>query len=94
MKGYRWGRKKLIKHARVASLKAGAHAYIDRRKKKRNMRGLWNIKIGAFATEHNLSYSKLINLFKKNKIELDRKILADLAVNNKEVFAKIIESVK
>jgi large subunit ribosomal protein L20 len=94
VKGYRWGRKNLIKAAKTAVLKAGVHAYVDRRKKKRVMRALWQIRINAFAREYNLSYSKLIESFKKNKIELDRKILADLAVNNKEILSKIIEEVK
>lgn len=93
-KGYRWGRKNLIKAAKTAVLKAGVHAYVDRKKKKRTARALWHIKINAFAREHGLSYSKLINLLKKNKIELDRKILADFAVNNKNVLSKIIEEIK
>ncbi len=93
-KGYRWGRKNKIKQAKEAVVKAGAHAYRDRRKKKSNARGLWHIKIGAFAREHELSYSRFMNLMKTNKIELDRKILADLAVNHKKVLAKIIEEIK
>ncbi len=93
-KGYRWGRKKLIKQAKEAVVKAGAHAYVDRKKKKRTKRALWQIKIGAFVREQGLSYSKFINLLKVNKIELDRKVLADLAVNNKKVFIKIIEELK
>lgn len=94
VKGYKWGRKKLIRHAKTAINKAGAHAYMDRKKKKRNSRALWQIKINAFVREYGLSYSKFINSLKKNNIEIDRKILADLAVNNKEVLAKIIEQVK
>lgn len=94
VKGYKWGRKNLIKQAKTAVLKAGAHAFTDRRKKKRNARALWQIKISAFAKEQDLSYSRLIALLKKNNIELDRKILADLAVNNKKVLAKIIEEIK
>lgn len=93
-KGYKWGRKNLIRLASTASTLAGAHAYKDRRLKKRNMRGLWQIKINAFARENGLSYSKLINQLKKNKVELDRKILADLATNNKKVLKSIIEEVK
>ncbi len=93
VKGYKWGRKNLIRLAKTAVLKAGVHAYRDRKKKKRVMRGLHNIKINAFAREHNLTYSKFINLLKKKNIELDRKILADLAVNHKEILTKIIERV-
>lgn len=90
VKGYKWGRKKLIKLAKTARTKAGAHSYVDRRKKKRTTRGLWQIKINAFVREHDLSYSRFIGILKANKIEVDRKILADLAVNNKEVLAAMI----
>jgi len=94
VKGYKWGRKNKIKQAKEAVVKAGVHAFVDRRKKKRTTRNLWQIKISAFVRENGLSYSKFINLLKQNKIELDRKILADLAVNNKTVLKKIIEQVK
>ena len=93
-KGYKWGRKKLIKAAHTAVLKAGQHAFADRRKKKSNFRQLWQIKINAFAREHNLSYSRLIHLLKKKNVTLDRKILADLAVNNKQVLANLIQRLK
>lgn len=93
VKGYKWGRKKLIKLAKTAQTKAGAHAFMDRRKKKRTNRGLWQIKINAFVREQGLSYSRFIDALKKNNIELDRKVLADLAVNNKKVLAKIVEEV-
>lgn len=91
VKGYKWGRKKTIKLARPAMLKAGAYAYRDRKNKKRDFRRLWQIKINAAVREHDLTYSKFINLLKKNKIELDRKILADLAENNPKVFEKIVK---
>ncbi len=94
VKGYKWGRKNLIRLAKTAATKAGAHSYIDRKKKKRTSRGLWQIKINAFVREHDLSYSNFINKLKTGKIELDRKILADLAVNNKKVLTKIIEEIK
>ena len=93
VKGFKWGRKNLIRLAKTAVLKAGVHAYRDRKKKKRVMRGLHNIKINAFVREHGLTYSKFINLLKNKNIELDRKILADLAENNKEILAKIIGQV-
>ena len=93
VKGYKWGRKKLIKLAKTAQTKAGAHAFMDRRKKKRTNRGLWQIKINAFVREQGLSYSRFIDALKKNNIELDRKVLADLAVNNKKVLTKIVEEV-
>jgi len=94
VKGYKWGRKKLIKLAKTARTKAGAHAYVDRRKKKRTTRGLWQIKINAFVREHGLSYSRFIGLLKVNNIAVDRKILADLAVNNKDVLTALISKLK
>ena len=90
VKGYKWGRKNLVKLAKTARTKAGAHAYTDRRKKKRTMRSLWQIKINAFVREQGLSYSRFMNMLKTNNIEVDRKILADLAVNNKEVLTALI----
>jgi large subunit ribosomal protein L20 len=93
-KGYKWGRKNLIKRAKEAVVKAGAHSFVDRRKKKRTRRGLWQIKISAFVKEEGLSYSKFINLLKKKDIVLDRKVMADLAENNKEVMKAIIQAVK
>ncbi|NIA18374.1 MAG: 50S ribosomal protein L20 [Actinobacteria bacterium] len=94
VKGFRGGRKKLIRVAKTAAVKAGAHAYVDRKKKKRTTRALWQIKINAFTREHDLSYSKFIKLLKDKKIDIDRKVLADLAVNNKKILAKIIEEIK
>ena len=94
VKGYKWGRKNLIKQAKEAVVKAGAHAKVDRKKRKRTNRSLWQIKIGAFVKERGLSYSRFIHLLKKNKIEIDRKILADLAVNNKKVLDSVINEVK
>lgn len=94
VKGYKWGRKNLIKLAKTARTKAGAHAYRDRRKKKRDMRALWLMKINAFVREHDFSYSKFMDALKKANISLDRKILADLAVNNKKVLVGVIASLK
>ena len=93
-KGYKWGRKSSIKLGKTAVTKAGAHAYRDRKKKKRNARGLWQIKISALAKSEGLSYSKLIAKLKSHQIELDRKILADLAVNHQAIFKQIIQSLK
>ncbi len=94
VKGYKWGRKNLIRLAKTASTKAGAHAYRDRRKKKRSMRALWQIKINAFVREHDFSYSKFTHALKQANISLDRKILADLSVNNKKILAKIVTDLK
>ena len=93
-KGYKWGRKSKIKLAKTAVKKAGANALADRRKKKGVMRKLWQTKLNAAVRQHNLSYSKFINLLKKNKIELDRKVLADLAENNPKVFEAIVKLLK
>ncbi len=93
-KGYRWGRKKLIKLAKTAVKKAGVYAYRDRKNKKRVARRLWQIKINAAVREFGLSYSKFINGLKKAKIDLDRKILANLAEEKPEIFKKIIDKVK
>jgi len=93
-KGYRGGRKNKIKLARTAIKKAGVYAYRDRRNKKRTMRRLWQIKINAACRENKLTYSKFIDRLKKNKIEIDRKILAQLAEHYPEIFVKIIEKVR
>lgn len=91
-KGFKWGRKSKIKLAKTATTKAGAKAYIGRKQKKRAKRALWQIQLNAAVRQHGLSYSKFIDLLKKNKIELDRKILADIANNNPEIFKKIVDS--
>jgi large subunit ribosomal protein L20 len=93
-KGFRHGRKNLIKQAKEAILKAGTNAYRDRKAKKREFRRLWIVKINAGLKEFKLSYSKFIKALKDKKVELDRKILADLAENNPEEFKKIVEKVK
>lgn len=93
-KGYRWGRKKMIRLARVAVLHAGVHAYKSRKQKKRTNRNLWNIQINAATRELGMSYSVFIGKLKKKKIELDRKVLAEIAQKHPKVFAKIVEAVK
>ncbi|HTX87046.1 MAG TPA: 50S ribosomal protein L20 [Candidatus Nanoarchaeia archaeon] len=93
-KGYKWNRKNTIRTGATAVVKAGVHAFTDRRKKKRTARYLWQIKIGIAAKELGISYSRLMGALHANKIDLDRKVLADLAENNKEIFAKIVASVK
>jgi large subunit ribosomal protein L20 len=93
-KGYMWGRKNKYRLAKDALRHAWAHAYKDRRGKKRENRCLWNAQINAACRAQGITYSRFINGLKKNKIELDRKILADLAQNNPEIFSKIINSVK
>lgn len=93
-KGFHWGNKNLIKRAKETLNKAGAHAYRDRRNKKREFRALWNIKINAGLRELGMTYSKFIFALKNNKVEIDRKMLAELAEHEPEVFKKIVEEVK
>jgi large subunit ribosomal protein L20 len=93
-KGFRHGRKSKERQAKDALLHAGAYAFAHRRDKKSHNRKLWNIKINAGSRDTGMSYSKLIGSLKKNKIELDRKILADLAENHPKAFAKIVSSLK
>lgn len=90
-KGFKWGRKSKERAANEALLHAGVHSFQDRRKKKRVMRKLWQIKINAGVRQNGLSYSRFIDKLKKANIALDRKILSGLAENNPKVFAKIIE---
>lgn len=94
VKGYRWGRKNLIKLAKTAAKKAGAYAYRDRKNKKREMRQLWQIKINAACRENNTTYSEFMGQLKKSKVELDRKILAQLAEKYPLVFKQITEFIK
>ncbi|MAF25785.1 50S ribosomal protein L20 [bacterium] len=90
-KGYRWGRKNIPRLAKVAVKKAGAHAYAHRRTKKRSARSLWQIKINAAVREHGLTYSKFIAGLKIAKIELDRKVLSQIAEQYPKVFAEIVK---
>ncbi len=94
VKGYRFGRSTKEREAKVAILKAGVHAFAHRRDKKNDFRRLWNIRIGAGLKEYGLSYSKFIDLLKKKNIGLNRKMLAELAGNEPEVFKKIVETAK
>ena len=91
-KGFMWTRKSKYRQAKEALLHACSFQFADRRKKKRDFRRLWQVRIGAAARENNISYSQLINHLKKTKIELDRKILSDLAQHEPEVFKKIVET--
>ena len=93
-KGFKWGRKSKYKLAKDALKHAWTHAYRDRRRKKRDFRQLWQIKINAACRQEGLTYSQFINKLKKAKIELDRKILAHLAEKKPAIFKKIVEKVK
>lgn len=91
-KGMKWGRKSRITLAKVAATKSGVNAYRDRRLKKRDNRALQQVRINAAARLHGTSYSKLIASLKQRKIELDRKVLSELAAKYPEVFAKLIKA--
>lgn len=93
-KGFRWGRKTKYRAAKEALYHAWEYAYRDRKVKKRDFRRLWQIQINAACRQLGISYSKFIAGLKKNKIELDRKILSQLAKNQPEIFEKIVEKVK
>jgi large subunit ribosomal protein L20 len=93
-KGYYGARSRTFKVAKQAVIKAGQYAYRDRRQRKRQFRSLWIIRINAAARHHGLSYSRFIAGLKKAAIEVDRRVLADLAMNEKEVFAVLAEQAK
>ncbi|MCB1192189.1 MAG: 50S ribosomal protein L20 [Leptospiraceae bacterium] len=93
-KGFRGGRSKLFRTAKSAVMKAGQWAYRDRRARKRDFRALWIARISAAARECGVSYSKLMNALKKVEIGLNRKVLADLAYHNKDVFQAVVEKAK
>ena len=93
-KGHYNARRKNIKAAKQSMMKAGQYAYRDRRDHKRNMRGLWIARINAAARLAGLSYSRFMNGLKKANIDLDRKVLADIAVFDKAGFAALAEKAK
>lgn len=93
-KGYWGSRSKLVRVANQAVMKSQKYAYIGRRLRKRDMRTLWIARINAACRINGLSYSKFINGLKVNNITLNRKILADMAVNDKVAFANLVAQVK
>ena len=93
-KGYRGRRKNVFRVATQAVTKAGQYAYRDRKQRKRQFRALWIIRINAAARECGLSYSQFMNGLKKSAIEIDRKVLADIAVFDKAGFGVLAEKAK
>ena len=93
-KGYRGRRKNVYRIAKEAVMKAGQYAYRDRRQRKRQFRALWIARINAGARELGMNYSNLMNGLKKAAIEVDRKVLADLAVFDKPAFAALANQAK
>src|SRR3989338_1509026 len=93
-KGYRGGRGKLVREAKSASLHAGEYAFAGRKNRKRDFRRLWITRINEAVRSQGLSYSVFVNKLKAANIELDRKILSQLIVENPETFANLIDEVK
>ena len=93
-KGYRGRRKNVYRVAKQAVMKAGQYAYRDRRTRKRVFRALWIARINAGARSHGVTYSRFIAGLKKAAIEIDRKVLAELAVNDPAAFGSIVDKVK
>ena len=93
VKGYRFGRSTKERQAREAIAHAGAHAFSHRKDKKGDFRRLWQIQISSAVKPLGLSYSRFIDALNKNKIKIDRKILANLAENNKETFSDIVKKI-
>jgi large subunit ribosomal protein L20 len=93
-KGYRGARSRTFKTANQAVMKAGQYAYRDRRQRKRQFRALWIARINAAARENGLSYSRFINGLMRAEIDVDRKVLADLAVHDSKAFTALAEQAK
>ncbi len=93
-KGFRWGRKSKYKLAKDAIKHAWKWSYRDRKTKKRVFRRLWQIHINATCRNQGITYSRFIEALKKNKIEVDRKILSQLTISNPEIFQKIVEEIR
>ena len=93
-KGYYGARSRVFRVAKQAVIKAGQYAYRDRRVRKRQFRALWIARINAAARINGMSYSRFIAGLKKANIEIDRKVLADIAVHEKAAFAAIVEKAK
>jgi large subunit ribosomal protein L20 len=93
-KGFRGGRSKLWKEAVIAVHHAWRFSFVDRRKRKRDFRSLWIIRINAAARSAGMSYSRFVGAMKRASIALDRKILADLAVSDPVAFGKVVEAAK
>lgn len=93
-KGFKHARRKRIKVAKESLLHQGQYAYIGRKQKRRNLRKLWIMRLNAAARKNGMKYSEFINKLKRAKIEIDRKILSDIAVKEPYVFKKIVDEIK
>ena len=93
-KGYQGARSRVFRVAKQAVTKAGQYAYRDRRQRKRQFRALWIVRINAGAREFGMSYSRFMDGLKRANIEIDRKVLADLAVSDRQAFGQLVEQAK
>ena len=93
-KGFKWGRKSKERAAKEALLHAWSHAFVGRKEKKRDFRRLWQVKIKAATELFNLKYNQFVFGLKKNQINLNRKVLAELAENQPEIFQAVVEEAK
>ena len=93
-KGYRGRRKNVFRIAKQAVMRAGQYAYRDRRNKKRVFRALWITRINAAVRQYDVTYSVFMNGMKKSGVELDRKVLSDMAINDKPAFAALVARIK
>ena len=93
-KGYRGRRKNVFRIAKQAVMRAGQYAYRDRRNKKRVFRALWIARINAAVRQYDVTYSVFMNGMKKSGVELDRKVLSDMAINDKPAFAALVARIK
>ncbi len=93
-KGYQGARSKVFRVAKQAVTKAGQYAYRDRRQRKRQFRALWIVRINAGAREFGMSYSRFMDGLKRANIDIDRKVLADLAVSDRQAFGQLVEQAK
>ena len=93
-KGYYGARSRSFKVAKQAVIKAGQYAYRDRRVKKRNFRSLWIVRINAAVREYGLTYGHFMGILKKMDIQVDRRVLADMAIHQKEAFSELVKKVQ
>lgn len=93
-RGYYGARSRTFKVAKQAVIKAGQYAYRDRRQRKRHFRSIWIMRINAAARENGMTYSRFMNGLKKASINIDRKVLADLAVNESSAFTQLVNQAK
>lgn len=93
-RGFKQARSNRVHAAKEAVMHAGQYAYVGRKDRKSNMRKLWITRLNAAVREHGLTYNKFVNLLKKSKVEINKKILSDLAIRNKPAFADLVKKLQ